>query len=210
MMESRLTDKRIGILGGSFDPLHLGHLSIARDAAEHLELSEVVFITAAQPPHKQHLQQAAAADRLAMLQQALIAERPFSVSDIELRREGLSYTVDTVREFRNVYADAALFLIVGSDTLVELHTWYQFEELLSLCSVATILRPGTDSREEISGEMSIPEPYKSGLLKYMIETHLSDISSTDIRRRIAEGKSITNLVPSAVETYINKNNLYRE
>jgi nicotinate-nucleotide adenylyltransferase len=210
MMESRLTEKRIGILGGSFDPPHLGHLSIARDATEHLGLSKVVFVPAAQPPHKQHVRQADAAHRLAMIQQALLPERPFTVSDIELQRGGLSYTVDTVRELRNAYPDAALFLIVGSDTLVELHTWYQIGELLALCSVATVLRPSAAAREEISRKMSISEPHKSELLKNIFNTHPIDISSTGIRQRIAEGKSITNLVPPAVETYINMNNLYQE
>ena len=150
MMESCPTAKRIGIIGGSFDPLHLGHLIIAQDAAEHLGLSEVMFIPAAIPPHKQHVKQVAAEHRLNMLRLAVEPDARFSVSDIEINRGGLSYTVDTVQTLGAIHHNADLFLIIGSDTLVELHTWHRIEELLQMCSVATLLRPGTDSLDAIS------------------------------------------------------------
>lgn len=209
MMESCPTEKRIGIIGGSFDPLHLGHLIIAQDAAEHLGLSEVVFIPASTPPHKQHAKQVAAEHRLNMLQLAVEADARFSVSDIEIKRGGLSYTVDTVQELGAIHRDADLFLIVGSDTLVELHTWHRIEELLQMCSVATLLRPGTDSLDAINQKIQVPERYRAELMNHVIAAHRIGISSTEIRRRVAEGERICYLVPPVVETYIYEHGLYQ-
>jgi nicotinate-nucleotide adenylyltransferase len=209
MMESCPTAKRIGIIGGSFDPPHVGHLIIAQDAADHLGLSEVVFIPAAVPPHKQHVQQAAAEHRLNMLQLAVEPDVRFSVSDIEIQRGGLSFSVDTVKAMRAIHHDADLFLIVGSDTLVELHTWHRIEELLQMCSVAAILRPGIDSLEVISRRIQVSEPYRTELMDHVIEAHRIGISSTEIRRRIADGEGIGYLVPPAVETYIYEHGLYQ-
>lgn len=209
MMESCPTAKRIGIIGGSFDPLHLGHLIIARDAAEHLGLSEVVFIPAATPPHKQHAKQVAAEHRLNMLKLAVDTDARFSVSDIEILRGGLSYSVDTIKALSAIHHDADLFLIVGSDTLVELHTWHRVDELLQMCSVATILRPGIDSLDVISQKIQLPERHRAKLMDHVIEAHRIGISSTEIRRRVAEGKGIRYLVPPAVETYIREHGLYQ-
>ncbi len=209
MMESCPAAKRIGIIGGSFDPLHLGHLIIAQDAVEHLGLSEVVFIPAAIPPHKQQREQVVAEHRLAMLRLALEADTRFSVSDIEIRRGGVSYSVETIRGLKESRPEAEWVLIVGSDTLVDLHNWYKIDEVLDLCEVATFLRPGENNLEEIAGKVLVAEHHRKRLIENIVETHLVEISSTEIRMRVAEGRSIRYLVPAEVELYILEHGLYR-
>lgn len=208
-MGTSSTSRCIGVFGGSFDPVHLGHLVIAQDAAERLELSEVVFIPAAIPPHKQHLQQVDAEHRLNMLNLAVESDVRFSVSDLELQRGGVSYTIDTVRELNSIYPDARIVLIVGSDTLVDLHNWYKVDELLGLCEVATFLRPGESDLRQIAKKVALGELHKQRLLENLIDTHLIEISSSEIRMRIAEGLGIRYLVPPEVEMYIYEHGLYQ-
>jgi len=183
---------------------------IAQDAAEKLTLSSVLFIPAACPPHKQHVRQAAAVHRLKMIEMAVAGNPQFAVSDIEIRRSGLSFTMDTIAELNATYRDADLFLIIGSDTLMELHTWHRIEELLEMCNVATILRPGIDSIDTICSGLPLPERYRTQLLEHVMDGVRIDISSTEIRRRIAAGESIRYLVHPAVEAYIIENDLYQE
>lgn len=209
MMESCPAEKRIGIIGGSFDPVHIGHLIIAQDAIEHLELSEVVFVPAAIPPHKQHLQRIDAEHRLNMLKLATETDMRFSVSDIEIQRGGVSYTVDTLKVLRDIYSSAALFLIVGSDTLVDLHTWHKTGEILELCEVATFLRPGEDSIEAITGKIQLPAEQRECLLRNVIDAHRIEVSSSEIRMRLVEGQGIRYLVPPKVESYIYEHGLYQ-
>ena len=209
MMESRTAEKRIGIIGGSFDPVHMGHLVIAQDAAERLELSQVVFIPAAIPPHKQHLQRIDAEHRLNMLKLATETDLRFSVSDIEIQRGGVSFMVDTLRALHEIHHDADLFLIVGSDTLVDLHAWHRTDEIMQLCSVATFLRPGEDGMEAITQKIRLPEGPREQLLENVIDAHRIDISSTEVRMRLAEGLSIRYLVPPEVEMYIYEHGLYQ-
>ncbi|WP_372806818.1 nicotinate-nucleotide adenylyltransferase [Pontiella sp.] len=208
-MDMQASAKRIGIMGGSFDPVHVGHLIIAQDAAERLELSEVIFIPAAIPPHKQHVQQVDAEHRLNMLRLAVETDIRFSVSDTEFQRGGVSYTIDTIRSMREEHPGAGLVLIVGSDTLVDLHNWYKIDELLNLCEVATFLRPGERCLDAIAEKVNVPEEHRKRLLKNVIEAHLVEISSTEIRMRIAEGLGIRYLVPPEVEMYIYEHGLYR-
>ncbi|MCF7848848.1 MAG: nicotinate-nucleotide adenylyltransferase [Kiritimatiellales bacterium] len=199
---------RIGIMGGSFDPIHFGHLIVAQDAIERLELSRVIFIPAATPPHKQHIQQVAAEHRLNMLKLAVETDLRFSVSDIELKRGGVSYTVDTVHEVRRQFADAELFLIIGSDTLTELDTWRNVSEIMDLCEIATFIRPGDDVQCEMDKHVRLGETCKEKLMKNLIEAHRVEISSTEIRMRLAEGLSIRYLVPPEAEMYIFEHGLY--
>lgn len=209
MMESRTAEKRIGIIGGSFDPVHMGHLVIAQDAAERLELSQVVFIPAAIPPHKQHLQRIDAEHRLNMLKLATEADIRFSVSDIEVQRGGVSYTVDTLRALREIHRNADLFLIVGSDTLVDLHTWHRTDEIMKMCSVATFLRPGEDAMKTIEEKVRLPDTQREQLLENVVDAHRIGISSSEVRMRLAEGLSIRYLVPPEVEMYIYEHGLYQ-
>ncbi len=209
MMESLPAVRRIGIIGGSFDPIHTGHLIIAQDAVERLKLSEVLFMPAAIPPHKQHRERVPAEDRLNMLNLAVEGDSRFSVSDLEIQRCGISYTIDTVRSLREAYRDADLVLIIGSDTLVDLHNWYRIDELLSMCEVASFLRPGEDSIEAIANKVQLKELHRERLLRNIIKSHRIEISSTEIRKRIAKGLSIRYLVPREVEMYIYEQNLYQ-
>ncbi|MCF7817590.1 MAG: nicotinate-nucleotide adenylyltransferase [Kiritimatiellales bacterium] len=209
MMESYPAQRRVGIMGGSFDPVHMGHLVIAQDAVERLELAELVFIPAAIPPHKQHLLQVEPKHRLNMLRLAVEADIRFSVSDIEVERGGVSYTVDTIRALKEKYPKDELFLIVGSDTLVDLHNWHRIDELLAQCQVATFLRPGEAELEEIQRKIGLSGEQKQRLLANVVETHRIGISSTEIRMRVAEGMGIRYLVPPEVEMYIYEHGLYR-
>ncbi len=208
-MESLSKAKRVGIMGGSFDPVHIGHLIIAQDAAERLELSEVVFIPAAVPPHKASLERADAEHRLNMLRLAVESNIGFSVSDIELQRGGLSYTLDTVRALQAERPDVEWVLVVGSDTLADLHNWYKIDELLELCEVATFLRPGEHELSGLMDKVLLPQVHKDKLFRNLVESHLVEISSTEIRIRIAEGLAICYLVPPEVEMYIYEHGLYR-
>ncbi|VGO21356.1 nicotinate-nucleotide adenylyltransferase [Pontiella sulfatireligans] len=208
-MESRSTAKRIGIMGGSFDPVHIGHLVIAQDAVERMELSEVVFVPAAVPPHKQHLSLADDGHRLNMLKLAVESDIRFSVSDEELVRGGVSYTIDTVRQLKQSIPDAEWVLVVGSDTLVDLHNWYKIDELLDLCEVATFLRPGESALESIAEKVRLPDERKDKLMRNVVDMHLVEVSSSEIRMRVAEGLSVRYLVSPEVEMYIFEHGLYR-
>ncbi len=209
-MNNNLSGKqRIGLMGGSFDPVHMGHLIIAQDAAERLELSKVVFIPAFIPPHKQHLRQAEAEHRLNMLNLAVESNIHFSVSDIEMQMGSISYTIETIKALLDAQSDVEYVLIVGSDTLVDLHTWYKVDELLDLCDVATLLRPGMVSLETIAEQVQVSDRHRSKLMNNIIETHLIEISSTEIRMRVAEGLGIHYLVPPEVEMYIFEHGLYK-
>jgi nicotinate-nucleotide adenylyltransferase len=209
MMESHPPRKRVGIIGGSFDPVHMGHMVIAQDALELLDLSSVVFIPAAIPPHKQHMLQMDSEHRLNMLRLAVEADTRFCVSDIEVQRGGVSYTVDTIHALEREYGNAELFLIVGSDTLVDLHNWHRINEILDLCGVATFLRPGEDELDGIEQKIMLPADAKKRLLDHVFEAHRIGISSTEIRMRLAQGRCIRYLVPPEVEKYIYEHGLYQ-
>lgn len=202
--------KRIGLIGGSFDPIHLGHLIIARDAAEKLGLSEVVFIPAHTPPHKLDRERAASEHRLEMTRLATSGEPRYSVSDVEIARGGVSYTFDTVSAFIESRPGAEITLIVGGDTLVDLHTWYRIEDLLRLCDVATFARPGDSDLETMREKMGLNSEARDRLLANVFDARLLDISSTEIRDRVAEGLSISYLVPPEVEAYIFEHGLYQK
>nr|MDA3832359.1 nicotinate-nucleotide adenylyltransferase [Spirochaetales bacterium] len=159
-----LKNHRVGIIGGSFDPIHLGHLVIAQDAVERLELDEVVFIPAAIPPHKQHLERVGAEHRLRMVELAIEGDLRFSVSDMELVRGGVSYTIDTVQMLQESRPDVDWVLIVGSDTLVDLHNWHRIDDLLDLCTIASFLRPGESSLDRIAEKIELPEHRKQQVL----------------------------------------------
>lgn len=208
-MEEIPVRRRVGLFGGSFDPVHSGHLIIAQDALEKLELDEVVFIPAAVPPHKQHIQQASAEHRVSMLSMAVESDLRFSVSDSELNRGGVSYSFDTVCDFIKELPYTDLVLIVGSDTLVDLHNWYNIDELLELCEVASFMRPGESDLKQIRKKIGLSDENKERVLANAFESHMFDVSSSEIRMRVAEGLGIRYLVPTEVEMYIYEHGLYR-
>jgi nicotinate-nucleotide adenylyltransferase len=210
---------KIGIFGGTFNPIHYAHLRIAEEIREAFSLTQVVFVPASSPPHKPLADDLAFADRLRMVSLA-VADNPFFVvSDLESRREGKSYSIDTINTFRELHPGAELFFIMGSDSFAELSSWRRYTEIFASCNIVTITRPGTAIRllEEIPAALAHEFCYDeaqqrlahcSGHSVYSIEGTQLDISSTAIRSRIKQGKSITYLLPATVEHYITQQRLY--
>ncbi|MDQ3199267.1 MAG: nicotinate-nucleotide adenylyltransferase [Verrucomicrobiota bacterium] len=184
--------KKIGIYGGSFDPIHHGHLILAREALESLHLAEVVFVPAAQSPHKTHLTPVAAEVRWEMLTWAIAGEPGFAGSRVEIDRPPPSYTVETVEQLRAENPGADFFYLIGEDNLAKLESWHRFEDLRSLVQFVVLDRSGT----------GVEYPYPAIRRKI-------DISATTIRNRVASGQSIRYLVPEAVEQIIRRENLYQ-
>lgn len=194
--------QRIGLLGGVFDPIHNGHLIAAEAAREACHLERVLFIPASNPPHKQYPDLAPAAARAEMVRLAILDHPCFEMSPVELRRAGRSYTADTLLELRQTLGDEVhLFLIIGADNVAEIATWHRPDRIMDLATVVVARRPGAS-----------PDQADPALVRRMefAETPSVEISSTDIRRRIREGKSIRYLVPREVESYIYGHGLYRQ
>ncbi len=201
-----MSGQRVGIMGGTFDPVHYGHLVTAEAAREQYDLEEIVFVPSGHPPHKTP---GTVSDFWHRYQMALLATATnpfFKVSQMEYERGGHSYTVDTVRAFRQLYgAGAELFFVTGADAILEIIGWKQPEELLAMCRFIAVTRPGYDLRQlnALLGE------YFAGSV-CVLEIPAISISSSDIRGRIRRGASIKYLVPETVEAYIIKNRLYEK
>ncbi len=207
---------KIGLFGGTFNPIHLGHLRAIKEVSETFELSKTYLIPAALPPHKPHQDIAAAKDRLAMIRLAVDHLAAFEISDIELNRSGPSYTIDTLKHFKSVIGPAhQTYLIMGIDAFLEIDTWKSYLEIFKLTPVIIMARPaGTDSRSDspwksvadfIRQKVSSDE-YQS---IYFTDVSLLDISGTKIRDLVRQGKSIRFLVPEQIEHYIRQRGLYR-
>lgn len=188
--------------------MHLGHLVMAQDAMESCELNKVLFVPCAKPPHKEVSVVASPHHRLAMLKAAIEGSVRFEVCDIELLRGGTSYTVDTVDALAEKYCGAELVFIIGSDSLFELHAWKNIYSLLESCRVVTVARPGFDPASISRPDIKLKDPWPDRLLNDVINVHQMNIASSDIRHRIAEGFSVSYLVPQAVEMYIAEHRLY--
>ncbi len=191
--------RRVGLFGGSFDPVHSAHVALAKLALTQLELDEVRWIPAGQPWQKTR-PLTAASDREAMVRLAIEGEPRFVLDRIELRRPGVSYTLDTVRELVAAEPQTEWVLILGQDQYATLHTWHCWRELLDRVALAVANRP--DAKLEVNPQIA-GEPHHSLILPMM------DVSSTELRRRIAAGESIAGLVPDSVASYIEKHGLYR-
>jgi nicotinate-nucleotide adenylyltransferase len=189
---------RIGVFGGTFDPPHHGHLVIAADVHDALGLDRVLLVPSAVPPHKRNTVQAAAEVRLEMLHAAVRGDPRFQVDDLELRRPGPSYTVDTLRALRERFPGAELFFLIGADNVRELSSWREPEEIVRLARIVVVPR----GCESIDAEA--PFPF---LTVPVIRTELS---ATEVRRRVAAGLSIRYLVPDAVREIVAREGLYRE
>jgi len=176
---------------------------------ETFELSRTLLIPSSLPPHKEDHALASACHRVAMLERAVEDSLRFEVSDIEIRRGGTSYTLDTLRQIKRLYPASEPVFIVGADSLLELHSWYRIEEVLQLCRVVTMARPGYPLDALREADLKLPAPWPARLLADMTTGCLIDISSSDIRYRVAEGLSIRYLVPAPVEMYIAEHGLYR-
>lgn len=198
---------RIGIMGGTFDPIHYGHLVAAEVARSEFGLNKVIFIPAGSPPHKQQKDITDPEHRYAMTVLATSSNPGFEASRLEVDKDGLTYTFDTVKDLKRIYGeDTEIYFITGADAVLELLTWYRIRELLTLCKFIAVTRPGFDKRdlEQKIGEIS--SEYNGEII--CIEVPLLAISSTDIRERLKKGKTIKYLLPEAVEKYIRENSLY--
>ncbi len=200
----------IGVLGGTFNPVHNGHLIVAQDAMESFNLSRVLFIPSAEPPHKSTSELAPPEARMAMISLAVEGDERFELNSMEIDRGGVSFAVDTVRELRRLYGNSRICFIIGEDTLPELHMWKDIDILLQLCEFVTLARPGFPITDQVGGQLDLPDPWPERLLSRKAVAHQIDISSSDIRRRVSEGRSIRYLVPDAVQMYIEANKLYRK
>jgi nicotinate-nucleotide adenylyltransferase len=195
---------RIGILGGTFNPPHLGHLVCAQEAHFQLGLDEVLLIPARTPPHKPLRDDPGPDHRLALCRLAIRGDDRFDVSELELRREGLSYTIDTLQELHATVQDSELYLIVGGDIAAGLPEWRSPEQVLSLATLAVAGRPGT-ARTSIESALSrVPG---GGHVQFFAMPRIS-VSSTLVRRRIQTGQPIRYLVPDGVASYIERHSLY--
>ncbi len=214
---------RVGLFGGTFDPIHYGHLRCAEEAREALQLEKVLFVPSAIPPHKSRGSRPSAPHRLSMVRLAIRGNPWFAASNYECKKNSPSYSIETVAHFLRIYKDSTeIAFIMGSDAFREITTWKDYMRLFSLCSMIVLTRPGsrlTGIEDFFPVEMRTQFRYDTESDTY---THLSghsiyfrgmtflDISATDIRRRVREGGSISYLVPPQVEKYIRTHRLYQD
>jgi nicotinate-nucleotide adenylyltransferase len=203
---SRAQTERIGVLGGTFDPPHVGHLWLATLAADALGLDRVLFMPAAQPPHKRGRALTSAAQRLLLTRTAIAGDPTFAVCPIEMERPGPSFTVDSVEELLRLYRDARLYLLMAADTLAHVDTWREPDRLLKLVEWAVGPRPGSGLPDR--AELRLRFGPAAARIHLLGGPGL-DVSASEIRRRVAAGKAIRYLVPRAVEELIIERGLYR-
>jgi len=192
---------KIGFLGGSFDPVHLGHLLAAQDAYEQYGLDRLMFVPAAQAPLKPQEMQSGPMDRLAMLRAAIECDKRFEISEVELQRGCVSYTIDSVRHFRAMFPDDRLYWIIGGDQLPKMNLWKDAAELARLIEFIFLERPGSPARQ-------IPDI--PGLRLHRCEGHLIEISSSELRHRVKRGLPLNYFCPQKVIFHIEARNLYRQ
>ncbi len=191
---------RIGILGGTFDPIHIGHLIVGQEVLHRCRLDHLLFMPSGEPPHKQYSEMASPAARAEMVRLAVDGHSQFVLSTFELQRPGKSYTVKTLSDFRKDHAQATLFWVVGADNAIDMKSWCNPEGVLDLAQVVVVSRPGFD--------VTCVDPlFRQKMI--FIETPLLEISATEIRRRVRQGASIRYWVPNAVAQYIASCGLYR-
>lgn len=203
-----MTRRRVGILGGTFDPIHYGHLRIASAVLSRLSLTSVVLIPNRQPPHKAGRHVTPAEDRLAMVRLAVRSNPAFSVDTLEMEREGPSYTYDTVTELRRRHPLWDMAFISGLDGFLDIRTWHRWQELLHLVTFVVINRPGYP-RQQLDSFLAELGPSYMDSVRYL-ELPGVDISSSRIRERAEHGQSLAGLVPDAVAEYIARQRLYHE
>jgi nicotinate-nucleotide adenylyltransferase len=201
--------RRIGVFGGTFNPIHVGHLVMAKEVYNYHHLSKVLFIPAYIPPHKSTTDLVDAHHRYQMVREAISRNGNFEVSDFEIKREVRSYTIDTVNELLNLYGkECEVFLILGADSLNELELWRDIKKLSQLCHFVIVNRPGYST--DVSGSLAdvIGKDKVLDMERLKVQIPPIGISSTDIRKRLREGADVSGLVPPCVEVYIGKHGLY--
>lgn len=199
---------KIGIMGGTFDPIHYGHLVTAEGVRAEFNLDYVMFVPAGNPPHKKGYKITDPQHRYLMTVLATVTNPFFEVSRIEIERQGFSYTVDTIKELKKRFpTDTELYFITGADAVLEILTWKEVDRLLAMCKFVAATRPGYEIPELNKKIAEIEKTYSHKI--FLVEVPAMAISSTDIRRRVSEGRPIKYLLPESVEYYILKNNLYK-
>jgi nicotinate-nucleotide adenylyltransferase len=195
----------VGVLGGTFDPPHIGHLVIAQEALRQLSLTRLIFAPTRQPPHKPPIGITPIEHRLAMVRLAISAHPEFSISDVDVDRAGPTYTVDTMKLLHQQYPEDELYFIMGMDSLANILTWRSPDRLIQICRLAVFNRPG------FSVDLNALETQLPGLEKRiaLLPAPSLDIAASDLQRRVRAGQSIAHLVPDAVGTYIVEHGLYR-
>ena len=199
--------KTIGILGGTFNPIHNGHLYIASEAMEELNLSEVLFIPAGNPPHKNDSAILEASIRGDMTKAAIKDYQGFTYCDYEINKKSYSYTYETLQYLKSKYSNTKLYFIVGADSLLNLDKWKNVPEIFRLAQLVVFLRPGFSTEELKKVKKETEDYYSTEII--LLELLQMDISSSDIRKRIAENRNYQFLIPKEVYRYIEQNSLYK-
>ena len=223
------TLKKIGIIGGTFDPVHNGHLHLAEQAQKFFDLDRVIFIPAFRSPHKLAIKPESCKHRLSMLSLALKNRSGFSIDKIEIKKNAVSYTIETLKDLNSKHPDWSVFLILGADVFQTIDTWKKSTQLLDFCNILVATRPGVDFAisDSIKNKLSLSEPatnnhpskfrtelmvfenFKKGAQVIFFPIPPLDISSKNIRQRIIQKEEIKNLLPLSVDHYIMKHRLYR-
>lgn len=205
-----MTKAKVALFGGTFDPIHLGHTTVAAYAAEHIGADKVVFIPAKRSPLKNLLPEAGDSDRLNMIALAIADNKSFRLSDYELKKSEPNYTLQTVREFQNEYGrDTSIYWLVGADSIDELPRWCGIVELIDECNLSVMFRSGCKPPDFSSLTAVWRTARIEKLRQNIIRTPLIDISSTEIRKRLAAGEDVSDMLHPAVADYIYKHGLYR-
>lgn len=198
---------QVAIMGGTFDPIHYGHLVTAEEARTQFNLQEVFFVPTGNPPHKKNYPVTPAEHRYQMTALAVKSNPFFKVSRIEIDRQGFSYTIDTVLSFREQYGlETEIYFITGADAILEILTWKNVERLMQQCRFIAATRPGFNLDELNNKFLNFSGDFKKCV--HFMEIPSLSISSTDIRKRVSQKRTIKYLMPEAVQQYIYKNNLY--
>jgi len=215
--------KKIGLFGGTFNPVHSGHLRVAEQIQSKFRLLTILFIPSYIPPHKQTTEIAPPRDRFAMVERAVDGHPGFVASPIEIRARQKSYSIITLNKIKKMYPEAWIFFILGADAFLEITTWKSYEEVLARCRFIVVRRPGYCLSE---ARKAVPEEFRKEIIFiprsaqvrietiranriFLVDIHSLPISSTEIRSRIRNGQSIRGLVPGAVEEYLKEKKLYR-
>lgn len=198
--------RRVGIMGGTFDPIHYGHLVAAEEAREAFKLDKIIFVPAGTPPHKVDRQITPARHRYLMTLLAIMGNPGFEASRVDLDRGKVTYTVDTLQDLRKILPETDLYFITGADAILEILHWKAPREVLSLAEFIAVTRPGYGLDQLSTALGPLYEPFQDRI--HILEMPPMGMSSTDLRRRLAEGRSVRYLLPEAVVTYIQREGLY--
>ena len=205
-----MVKRKIALFGGTFDPIHLGHTTVAADAAKHIGAAKIIFIPAKRSPLKGFLPKANDGDRLEMIALAIAEDKNFQISDCELKKPAPSYTLETIRQFQAKYGSGtSIYWLVGADSIDDLLHWYGIAELIDECNITAMYRAGCKPPDFTKFESIWGHQRIEKLKRNVIQTSLIDISSTEIRDRLAVGRDVSGMLHPPVADYIYKHGLYQ-